>query len=252
MNRKLKCQLITILLDKDNEFSKKYTSVLTSDIDYDYLMEEYFENKNMRLIKVDHQNQSICFTSQKSPVSFFNQSTHKNEMLYEEVHIHCNDLYHFDRFVNYLIEDGYMSVIDETDKIPHHDVIKKGDINKYELIMAPMTNEVSATKNLLNILSQRSDETIFRALAIHFGKLLNHASEINIDLIHQLDEIYQSNIVNNKDSIFSSEIGRKLLNIYNTENNHEEKIQKSFTENILLQNSDYIISFEDSDDVGYE
>lgn len=122
MNKKINCQLVNILLNMNNEFSNKYCSVSSGNYDYEILLEDNFINKDMRSIKVDNGNQSICFTNQKNPVSFYNQSTRKNDTYYEEIHIHCNNLDEFDTLVNYLYKSDYKDVIDEVDNIPHYGV----------------------------------------------------------------------------------------------------------------------------------
>jgi hypothetical protein len=244
MSKKINCQLMNILLNENNEFSGKYCCVSSGNYEYDSLMKDYFINKNMRLIKVDNNNQSLCFTNQKELISFYNQDTKKNEQYYEEIHIHCNELYSFDEFINFLYKSEYSDVIDETDSIPHYDLISKGNFKEYELIMEPMTNEVVATKSLLNLLSQRSDETIFRALAIHFGKLVDRPSEIDINLVHILNEIYQKEIKDNSNLFFSNDISNKLLNIVEQENNYQRKLSQLPSENIKIENKKYSINFD--------
>ena len=69
-----------------------------------------------------------------------------------------------------------------------------------------MTNEVATTKSLLNLISKNNDETIFRAIAIHFGKLVNNSSEIDSELIHKLNDIYYKYVESSDYSLFSEEI----------------------------------------------
>ena len=54
MNNKLSCQLVNILLDKDNQFSNKYTSIISGNFDYETLLNDYFKGKDMKSIKVDN------------------------------------------------------------------------------------------------------------------------------------------------------------------------------------------------------
>ena len=241
MNNKLNCQLVNILLDKDNKFSNKYTSIITGNFDYDMLLDEYFKEKNMRSIKVNNDTQSICFTNQNSLVSIYNSETKKYEQYYEEVHIHCNNLNMFEDFTNYLKNSEYKNVIDDTGRIPHADSINIANLKNCELVMEPMTNEVATTKGLLNLLAKNSDKTIFRAIAIHFGNLVNNNSEINFELIHKLNSIYDKYVENNDYSFFSNEISNKFLNIYNDDNTYESKISNMESQTSKTTNDKYVI-----------
>lgn len=210
---KINCQIVNILLNDNNEFTKKYTAFSNGSFEYENILEDYFVNKGMRSIKIDDDNQSVCFTNAKEKISFFNPVTKKDESYFEEVHIHCNDLYHFDNFVNYLYKSTFSHCISDVDSIPYHNEILKNGLKNCELVMEPMTNEVSTTKTLVDLLSQRSDETIFRALAIHFGKLVDNPKDIDSELVHKLNNIYQTNVIDNVDLFFSPEISDKLVNI---------------------------------------
>lgn len=243
-SNKINCQIVSILLNDNNEFANKYTSFINGKFDYNSILEDYFKNKNMRYIKIDKGNQSICFTGQKDRVSFYNQSAKKNEFYFEEIHIHCNDLTNFDNFVNYLENSAYSHSIDVVDSIPHFSSIRD-NLKSSELIIEPMTNEVSTTKSLVTLLSQRSDETIFRALAIHFCKLADSSKDINSELIHSLNDIYNKNVVDNEDLFFSSSIADKLVNINNKETDYRRNISKIPTKNINLGNDDYTITIDD-------
>lgn len=222
---KVNCQIVNILLNDNNEFTKKYTSFSNGSFEYENIIEDYFENKGMRSIKIDNNNQSICFGNAKEKITFFNPNTKNDESYFEEVHIHCNDLYHYDSFVDYLYSSKLSGCIDEVDSIPHHNDILREGLKNCELVMEPMTNEVSTTKTLVNILSQRSDETIFRALAIHFCGLVDNIKDIDSDLIHNLDDIFHSNVVDNEDIFFSSEIADKLINIGSDEKANQFKMK---------------------------
>jgi len=237
-SNKINCQIVNILLDDNNEFPNKYTSFMSSNFDYETILNNYFKNKNMRSIKVDKGNQSLCFTSQKEKSSFYNQSSKKNELYYEEVHLHCNDLTSFDNFINYLENSEYSHYIDIVESIPHYNSVRDNLKNS-----EPITNEVSATKSLVNLLSQRSDETIFRALAIHFGKLVDNSKDINSDLIHKLNEIYKKNVIDNKDLFFSETISDKLVNINNKEE-YKRNVNKIPSKNINLGNDEYTIKMD--------
>ena len=221
---KVNCQIVNILLNDNNEFTKKYTAFSNGSYEYENILEDYFVNKGMRSIKIDDDNQSICFTNAKEKISFFNPITKKDEAYFEEVHIHCNDLYHFDSFVNYLYSSEFSNCIDVVESIPHHNDILRDGLKDFELVMEPMTNEVSTTKTLVNLLSQRSDETIFRALAIHFGKLVNNTKDIDSELVHKLNSIYQKNVVDNDDLFFSPDISDKLININTNEKSNRMEI----------------------------
>lgn len=247
MDKRINCQLINILLNENNEFANKYCTVFSGNYEYDSLIEDYFVNKNMRSIKIDRNNQSVCFTNQKEMISFYNQSTRQNDQYYEEIHLHCNDLSNFDRFLEYLYKSEYYDIIDEVDAIPHYEIISKGKFKDYELIMEPMTNEVMTTRNLLNILSQKSDETIFRALAIHFCDLVNHSSEIDINLIHKLNDIYQHEVKNNETLFFSNNISDRLINIYDDINVYQQKISQIPSQNLKMKNVNYTIDYKEKE-----
>ena len=224
MDNKLSCQLITILLDKDNHFSNKYTSIVSCNIDYQTLLNDYFIGKDMRTIKIDNDTQSICFTNQNGLININNSATRKTESYYEEVHIHCNDLKMFESFVDYLKKSEYSNNVDDTSGIPHYESINIENLKDCELVMEPMTNQVATTKSLLNILSKNNDETIFRAIAIHFGQLVNKTSDIDFELVHELNNIYQKNVEGSDYGFFSEDISNKLLNIYEDENSYQSKI----------------------------
>lgn len=250
MNNKLNCQLINILLDKDNQFADKYTSIISGNFDYETLLNDYYESKEMRSIKVDNDTQSICFTNQNGMMNIYNSETRKNESYYEEVHIHCNDLSMFDKFVKYLRDSKYHNILNETGGIPHSESININNLKNCELVMEPMTNEVATTKSLLNLLSKNSDETIFRAVAIHFGKLVNRNSEIDYELIHKLNNIYQNNVDGNECSFFSEEISNKFLNLFNDDYSHESRMAKIPSKNFEMSDGDdhHIIYNMDNDD----
>lgn len=240
MNNRIRCQLIDILLDKDYKFTNKYLSVVNGSFDYDTLLQDYLEDKNMNTIKVDNANQSVCFANQKDMVSIYDGKTKKEDSYYEEIHIHCNDLYNFEEFVNYL-KTNYPNKIEEVKELPHSEAIN-GDFNNYELVMGQMTNEIATTKTLVNILSKRSDETIFRALAIHFGKLASNSSDINIDLIHKLNKLYQDEVVNKYNSIFSIPVADRIKNILTEEKSNRMLISD------MPSNKDYNISLKDNEE----
>ena len=244
---KVNCQIVNILLDDNNAFTKKYTAFSNGSYEYENILEDYFVNKGMRSIKIDDDNQSICFTNAKEKISFFNPITKKDEAYFEEVHIHCNDLYHFDNFVNYLYQSKFSNCISDVDSIPYHNEILKNGLKNCELVMEPMTNEVSTTKTLVNLLSQRSDETIFRALAIHFGKLVDNSKDIDSELIHRLNDIYQSNVVDNDNLFFSPEISDKLINIHTDEKSNRIEIGDAPSNRIPFE-----INYSFPSDRGYD
>lgn len=248
MNNKINCQLINILLNKDNTFANKYTSITSGSFDYDNLLENYFENKDMRSIKIDNDTQSICFTNQNSMINVYNSENKKREEYYEEVHIHCNDLSMFDNFVIYLKSSDYKNVVNDKGGIPHSDAININNLKNCELVMEPMTNEVATTKSLLNLLSKNSDETIFRAIAIHFGKLVDRNSDINFELIHKLNDIYKKDVEGTDYGFFSDEISNKFLNIYNDENSYETKIARVPSQSFEVQSDRHIVYTVENDD----
>lgn len=248
MNNKINCQLINILLNKDNTFANKYTSITSGSFDYDNLLENYFENKDMRSIKIDNDTQSICFTNQNSMINIYNSENKKREEYYEEVHIHCNDLSMFDNFVKYLKSSDYKNVVNDKGGIPHFDAININNLKNCELVMEPMTNEVATTKSLLNLLSKNSDETIFRAIAIHFGKLVDRNSDINFELIHKLNDIYKKDVEGTDYGFFSDEISNKFLNIYNDENSYETKIARVPSQSFEVQSDHHIVYTVENDD----
>lgn len=235
---KVDCQIVNILLNDNNEFTNKYTSFVNGSFDEDSILNDYYIEKGMNSIKIDFTNQSICFSNPNEKISIYNSSSRKNEYYYEEVHIHCNDLYHFDNFVNYLNSSEF--TVHEVDSIPHYDIIKN-NLKNSELVMFPMTNEVSNTRSLVTLLNQRSDETVFRALVIYFCKLVNNVSEIDSDLIRKLNTIYQDNVVSNENLFFASSIANKLININNTDKKYNTRISNLPSQNIDLQNEDYSI-----------
>ncbi len=236
MNNRIECQLVNILLNKDNVFVNKYTSIMSSCFNYETLLDNYFKDKNMRTIKVDKDTQSICFTNQNDLINIYNSSTKKNEEYYEEIHIHCNDLGMFNNFINYLKDSEYRKSYSEDGNIPHAKSISIEELKNSELVMEPMTNEVETTKSLLNTLSKNSDETIFRAIAIHFAKLVDKTNEIDFELIDKLNNIYRQDVVSSDYSFFSNNISNKFLNLYNDEKSFETKVtdypSKNFNENI--------------------
>ena len=246
MKGKTNLQIIDILLNQNNEFSNKYCSIMFGDYDVDDLLESNFINKNMSAIKIDNSNQSICFTGQKEPVFFYNQESKKREIYYEEIHIHCNDLERFDDLVNSLYCSDYRNIIDEVSKVPHYEVLEKNNFKNYELVMEPMTNELTSTRSLLNILSQKSDDTIFRALAIHIGKLAKNTLDVDIDLIHKLNQIYKTKVVNKENSFFSKEVFNNLLNINIDEKDNYSKTVFPDTSIEELE-GEYIISVGNDD-----
>lgn len=245
---KINCQIISILLNDNNECANKYTGFINGNFNFDNIVDDYFKNKGMKAIKVDRKNQSVCFTNANDKITFFNQKNRKNESYYEEIHIHCNDLYHFDKFVDLLSKSELNHFISEVDVIPHFNFVKN-DLSKSELVMVPMTNEVSATKSLLTLLSQRSDETIFRTIAIHFGKLVNNINEVDSELIHKLNKIYQDYVVDDKNVFFSSKVSDKIIGINRDEKEYSTIITKAPSENIDIEDNQYDI-FIDSE--GFE
>ena len=240
MNYKINCQIIDILLNNNNEFTNKYTSVSSGSFEFDTLLEDYYLNKNMRNIKIDRNNQSLCFTNQKNSITLFNNDIKKNDEFFEEIHIHCNDLDCFDNLVEYLYDSSVKNEIDEVDVIPHYEVINNNNFKDYELVIQPMTNEVSDTKSLVNFLAKKNDETIFRAIAIHFCKLVNNSYEINSDLIHKLNDIFKDNVVDNENIFFSDELSNKFLNIMNEEKSYESKVINIPSQKIEI-NDEYIV-----------
>jgi len=248
MENKVNCQIVNILLNDNNEYINKYTFFINGSFDYDNILMDCYKNRGMRSIMIDKLNQSICFTNSKDKVSFYNQVTKKNESYFEEVHIHCNDLYHFDKFIEFLYSSEFSNSIDEVEAIPHYNSIN--NLKNSELIMEPMTNEVSATRSLVNLLSQRSDETIFRALAIHFGKLVDNVKDIDSNLIHKLNDIYQHNVVENDDIFFSSTISNKLINIYSEENDYSTRMVEPSSKKIDFVDNQYSIILDDEQ--GYD
>ena len=241
MDKKLNCQLINILLTNNNEFANKYTSIISGNFDYETLLNDYYKNKEMRSIRIDNNTQSICFTNQNNMMSIYNSETRQTESYYEEVHIHCNSLAMFNNFTNYLKNSEYKNVVSDSGGIPHSDSIKIENLKKCELVMEPMTNEVATTRSLLNLLSKNSDETIFRAVAIYFGKLINKPSDIDYDLIQKLNNIYEKNIVGNENSIFSENVSNQLLNLDNDDYSHETRIAKIPSKNFNIESENHIV-----------
>lgn len=218
--KNLDCQLITILLDENKSFSNKYTNIRTDKIEYSTIIKDYCDNKNMQKIIIDYNLQSLCFTDQKEKISLANNI---KDRYYEEVHIHINNIKEFDEFVKFLLKTNYDKINEEENKIPHIENVNIQNLNRSELVLGPITNEVSVTQKLLNELSNHKDETIFRALAIHFGKLVNEEVEVDYNLVNKLDFIYQNNVENNDCAFFSEDISNKLLNILNDDNSYEVK-----------------------------
>lgn len=248
LKKSVNCQIITILLTPDNEFSNKYTSITSNCLDYDDIIEDYFRDKQMQNIKIDLSNQSLCFTNQKNLIEIYNPETKKDEQYYEEVHIHCNGLKDFDDFVEYLYSN-YQSIVNEVNSLPHYNAITNNNLKNCELLMEPMVNEVTMTKNLVKILSQKNEELIFRAISIHFAKLIDNINDIDSELIHKLNNIYQKNVINNSNQtlFFSEEISNKLLNIYNEENNYQNNINKIPSNNFNIENEHNLVYQLDSE-----
>ena len=238
MNNKINCQLINILLDKDNKFVNKYTSIVNGTFEYERLLEDYFNTKEMRSIKIDNDTQSICFTNQNRMINIYNLDTKKNESYYEEIHIHCNNLAIFDDFVRYLKNSKYSNVVNDIGGIPHYESININNLKNCELIIEPMTNEVDTTKSLLNLLSKNNDETIFRAIATHFGKLVDKNSDINFDLVHKLNNIYKKNVEYNDFGFFSNDVSHQLLNIYNDDYSSERRILRENSKKFITEERD--------------
>ena len=65
------------MLDKDNQFVRKYTSIISGNFDYENILNDYFINKEMRSIKINNDTQSICFTNQNGMISIYNPETRK-------------------------------------------------------------------------------------------------------------------------------------------------------------------------------
>lgn len=243
MNSKVNCQIVNLLLNDNNEFTNQYTSFISGSVAYDIVIEDYFKSKGMQSIKIDNVNQSICFCNPISKVMLYNQNTRRSESYYEEVFIHCNDLYHFDAFVDYLFHSDLSKYINEVETLPHFNTIKDG-LKNSELITEPMTNEVDATKSLVRLLSERSDETIFRALTIHFCNLVDTPKDIDSDLIHNLNEIYQKNVVENDDIFFSSDISNKLINLCNAKECHNMRMNQIPLNKVSINDYDVILNNE--------
>ena len=220
MNQKVNCQVFNILLDGNGNFTNKYSSVVSGNYDFDILLEDYYESKEMRLIQYDSNKQSICFSKPEKSIVFLNSNG--QEEYFEEIHIHCNSLSDFDNFIKYLKNNNYN--IKETGMLPHYKEVYEDNFKNYELMIAPITDEVSATKSLINILSKKDPELIFRALAICFGELVDNPNEINNNLIHTLDNIYNNHIAYNKNFVFSEDITNMLLAVSRDEANHNLNI----------------------------
>lgn len=251
-DNKINCHIIDLLLNKDYEVTKKIATIANGNYYCSSLLDDYFYNKGMASIQIDSTNQSVCFTSQKFLVPIYNQASRKNEEYHEEIHIHINDLNEYDNFKEYLYRSEYSDIIAEVDKVPHYDSIYKDKLQDYELVIAPMTDEVSATKNLVNILAQRSDETIFRALTIHFCNLIDKTSDIDIDLVRRLNNIYQEDVVDNEGLFFSDEVANKLENFYVSEKDYSRNMVKIPSENIKLQNKNYSIDINEAEKTNKE
>ena len=219
MNYKINCQLVILLLNNNNEYSNKYTTYINNNLDFMNILDEYYESKDMRTIMIDKNNQSICFSNPDVKVSYYDKASNKVEVYTEEVHIHCNDLEDFDRFVNYLYSaEEFKNSLVDTSPLPHYEFLKK--LNESELVIEPMTNEKDITRSLVNYLAQKDDETVFRAMAIRFCKLVDNSRNIDSDLIHKLNKIYQNDVINNNELFFSSDIANKILSTIEKEEDY--------------------------------
>ena len=91
------------------------------------------------------------------------------------------------------------------------------------------------------LLSQKTDEEIFRAIAIHYGKIINNSDEINMDLVQNLNQIYET--CTSYSLFFSKDIANKILNI----NNKKENVvnMASMNPKSILDTEDYTVSIED-------
>lgn len=246
MDNKINIQIIDILLNDNRDFTNKYYSISNNYYNYDNLLTDYFKNKNMNSIMIDNNNQSICFTNQKYPVSIYNRQNKKTDEYYEEIHLHSNNLDEFDEFVDYLHNSEYSSKIQEMNKLPHSESLTIEKFKDYELVLSPMTNEVTNTKSLMKIFNNYSNESIFRAVAIHFAELLDNYNQIDIDLVRKLNNIYKSETLDKGDCIFSNNIFNRLINLSNTLN--EEHKSNSIQSNLNSYNIDsdeYTISIKE-------
>ena len=241
MNYKISCQLVILLLNNNNEYSNKYTTYINGSLDYMNILDEYYESKDMRTITIDKNNQSICFSNPDVRVSLYNKESNKEEIYAEEVHIHCNNLEHFDRFTNYLINtDKFKNSIVEASPLPHYEKLK--NLNNSELVISPMTNEKDITKSLVNYLAQKDNETIFRAIAIHFCNLVDNPRDIDSDLVHRLNDIYKNSVMNNNELFFSSSITNQIISTIEKEDSHTITRQMP-NNNIELNNNsvEYVV-----------
>ncbi len=240
MNEKIKCQIVSLLLDEELKLTEKYNVAVTSQHDFETIMKEYYLSKGMTSIRIDSNLQSVCFTSQKEPIQIYNINSKKIETYYEEVHISCANLKEFIAFKDFL-NANYKEVVHETNNLPNQQVISKNEFLNYKLLMEPMNTEVDSTKKLVFLLSQKSDEEIFHAIAIHYGKIINNNDEINMDLVQSLNQIYES--CTSDSLFFSKEIANKILNI----NNKKENVvnMASMNPRSILDTEDYTVSIED-------
>ena len=240
MNEKIKCQIVSLLLDEELKLTEKYNVAVTSQYDFETIMKEYYLSKGMTSIRIDSNLQSVCFTSQKEPIQIYNINSKKIETYYEEVHISCANLKEYIAFKDFL-NANYKEVVHETNNLPNQQVISKNEFLNYKLLMEPMNTEVDSTKKLVFLLSQKTDEEIFRAIAIHYGKIINNSDEINMDLVQNLNQIYES--CTSDSLFFSKEIANKILNI----NNKKENVvnMASMNPKSILDTEDYTVSIED-------
>ena len=218
-NYKINCQLVILLLNNNNEYSNKYTTYINNNLDFMNILDEYYESKDMRTIMIDKNNQSICFSNPDVKVSYYDRASNKAEVYTEEVHIHCNDLEDFDRFANYLYStEEFKNSLVDTCPLPHYEFLKK--LNESELVIEPMTNEKDITRSLVNYLAQKDNETIFRAIAIHFCNLIDNPRDIDTNLVHRLNDIYKNSVMNNNELFFSSSIANQIISTIEKEDSH--------------------------------
>ncbi len=188
----------------------------------------------MRSIKVNDADQSICFTNQENMIELFNKKDRYSQKYYEEIHIHCNDLYNFEEFVKSLESSAYSKFVEHVHYLPHQKEVYQDDIQNYELIVQQTTNELATTKKLKNILKQYSDETIFRAIALHFGEIVENENEINIDLIRSLNDIYYKKVQDEEDLFFSKKVANSLKNILEDEKTTNLNISTDYSDDLNL------------------
>ena len=244
MNEKVKCQIVSLLLNDESQLTENYNGAITSQFDFQTIMEEYYLAKGMNSIRIDPNLQAICFTSQKEPIQIYNINTKHVETYYEEIHISCANLKEFMAFKDFL-EKNYNENVYVTNKIPNQQVISSNKFLDYKLVMEPINTEVNSTKKLVSLLSQKSDEEIFRAIAIHYGKMVDNINEIDMDLVQSLNQLYNSC---SPDSLFfSKEIADKIVNM----NNQNENIVNiaNMKPKAVLQNENYTVTIDD--DLGF-